>query len=152
MMQVTNLKDEQKIVPILRLGFRPFFLVGPIFSIFAIVIWLLMYRGVLDLSVFAGGYWWHIHEMIFGFGCAVVAGFLLTAVQSWTAIRGVNGVGLLLLVALWASGRVLLLMPSLLGEIITSIVDLAFLPVLAIVLAKPIIAIKQYRNLFFVSE
>ena len=41
-------------------------------------------------------------------------------------------------------------MPLLLGEMLTTIVDLSFLPAVAFVLGKPIIAIKQYRNLFFV--
>ena len=150
MMQITDLKTEQKIPPLLRLGFRPFFLSGALFSVFAITLWLLMYKGTINLSPLGGGYWWHIHEMIFGFGCAIIAGFLLTAVQNWTGVRGAQGNTLLVLFLLWLAGRVVLLMPNLLGETLTTMVDLSFLPAVAFVLAKPIIAIKQYRNLFFV--
>jgi uncharacterized protein involved in response to NO len=150
MMEITDLKKEQKITPLLRLGFRPFFLSGAIFSIIAITLWLLMYKGTVNLAPLGDGYWWHIHEMIFGFGCAVIAGFLLTAVQNWTGARGAQGNTLLGLFLLWLAARVLVLFPSILGELITTIVDLSFLPVVAIVLAKPILAIKQYRNLFFV--
>jgi uncharacterized protein involved in response to NO len=150
MMQITDLQKEQKISPLLRLGFRPFFLSGAVFSIVAIILWLLMYKGTVDLSPLGGGYWWHIHEMIFGFGCAVIAGFLLTAVQNWTGVRGAQGNTLLLLFFLWLAGRVVVLMPNLLGETISTIVDLSFLPAVAFVLGKPIVAIKQYRNLFFV--
>ena len=149
-MQITDLQKEQKITPLLRLGFRPFFLSGAVFSIVAIILWLLMYKGAVNLLPLGGGYWWHIHEMIFGFGCAIIAGFLLTAVQNWTGARGAQGSTLLILFLFWLAGRVVVLFPDLLGEILTTIIDLSFLPAVAFVLAKPIIAIKQYRNLFFV--
>lgn len=150
MMQITDLQKEQKITPLLRLGFRPFFLSGAIFSIVAIILWLLMYKGTINLSPLGGGYWWHIHEMIFGFGCAIIAGFLLTAIQNWTGVRGAQGTTLLVLFLLWLAGRIVLLVPSVFSDIITTIIDLSFLPVVAYVLAKPLIATKQYNNLFFV--
>ncbi len=149
-MQITDLKTEEKIPPLLRLGFRPFFLSGAVFSVIAMTLWLLMYKGTLNTSPIGGGYWWHIHEMIFGFGCAVIAGFLLTAVQNWTGTRGTKGNTLLALFLLWLAGRVVVLYPELLGNNLSSLVDLSFLPAVAYILAKPIIAIKQYRNLFFV--
>jgi uncharacterized protein involved in response to NO len=150
MMQITDLQKEQKITPLLRLGFRPFFLSGAIFSIVAIILWLLMYKGAINLSPLGGGYWWHIHEMIFGFGCAIIAGFLLTAIQNWTGVRGAQGTTLLILFLLWLAGRIVLLVPSIFSDILTTIIDLSFLPVVAYVLAKPILATKQYNNLFFV--
>jgi len=149
-MKITDLATEQKIPPLLRLGFRPFFLSGAIFSVFAITLWLLMYKGTINLSPLGGGYWWHIHEMIFGFGGAIIAGFLLTAVQNWTGARGAQGITLLALFLLWLAGRIFLVIPELLGSTIVSLIDLLFLPTVAYILAKPIIAIKQYRNLFFV--
>ncbi len=150
MMHITDLKKEQQIVPLFRLGFRPFFLAGALFSVVAILLWLMHYRGALNLQPLGGGYWWHIHEMIFGFACAIVAGFLLTAVQNWTGLPGVKGKLLMGLFLLWLLGRVSLLFPSLLGPMLSTLVDLAFLPCVAFILAKPIWAIKQYRNLFFV--
>lgn len=149
-MQITDLETEQKITPFLRLGFRPFFLCGAIFSVVAITLWLLMLKGAISLSPLGSGNWWHIHEMIFGFGSAIIAGFLLTAVQNWTGIRGIQGKTLLALFLLWLAARILLLIPDLLGAVSTSVIDLLFLPTVAYVLAKPIVAIKQYRNLFFV--
>ncbi|MGL1958566.1 MAG: NnrS family protein [Colwellia sp.] len=150
MMQITDLQKEQKIIPLLRLGFRPFFLGGAIFSIVAIILWLLMYKGTVSLSPLGGGYWWHIHEMIFGFGGAIIAGFLLTAVQNWTGVRGTQGSTLLILFLLWIVGRIALIIPDSISTELATIIDLAFLPAVAFILAKPIIAIKQYRNLFFV--
>jgi uncharacterized protein involved in response to NO len=109
-----------------------------------------MYKGAINLSPLGGGYWWHIHEMIFGFGCAIIAGFLLTAIQNWTGVRGAQGTTLLILFLLWLAGRIVLLVPSIFSDILTTIIDLSFLPVVAYVLAKPILATKQYNNLFFV--
>ena len=150
MMQITDLQKEQKITPLLRLGFRPFFLGGAIFSIVAITLWLLLYRGTIAFTPLGGGYWWHIHEMIFGFGGAIIAGFLLTAVQNWTGVRGAQGSTLLMLVLLWLLARLAIFTPDLLGRTLTVVIDVSFLPAVAWVLAKPIIGIKQYRNLFFV--
>jgi uncharacterized protein involved in response to NO len=150
MMQITDLQKEQNIPSFFRLGFRPFFLSGAIFSIVAIIIWLHILKGTLNFTPLGGGYWWHIHEMIFGFGCAIVAGFLLTAVQNWTGVRGAQGNVLIGLLGLWLLGRISLLFPALFGETLSMIIDLSFLPAVAFVLAKPIIAIKQYRNLFFI--
>ncbi|GHE94626.1 NnrS family protein [Thalassotalea profundi] len=150
MMQITDLKQEQKIPPILRLGFRPFFLFGSAFSVFSILAWLLLLETTLIFSPFGGGLWWHIHEMIFGFFIAIVTGFLLTAVQNWTGIPGIKGKTLLFLVIIWGLGRIVMSVPELLGQSMSSIIDLSFLPIVAFILAKPICAIKQYRNLFFV--
>ncbi len=149
-MQITDLQEEQKILPMFRLGFRPFFLGGAVFSLIAITLWLLMYRGVANIIPYGGGYWWHIHEMIFGFGSAIIAGFLLTAVQNWTGIPSVKGKPLAALFVLWLAGRLVMLMPELLGTITSALIDLSFLLAVAYVLAKPILTKKQYRNLFFV--
>lgn len=150
MMQITDLEKEQQITPILRLGFRPFFLFGSIFGVISILLWILMLRGVVAFNPLGGMHWWHIHEMVFGFGCAITVGFLLTAVQNWTGIRGVQGKPLLFLVVLWLLGRTLVLFPSIAGSTVTLLVDISFLPISAYILGRPIIAIKQYRNLFFI--
>lgn len=149
-MQITDLAVEEKLPPLLRLGFRPFFLAGAAFSIIALVLWIAMLSGTITFQPYGGGLWWHMHEMIFGFGCAIVAGFLLTAVQNWTGMRGISGKPLLCLFLLWLLGRIVLLLPMFLNQYVIMLIDLSFLPLVAYLLAKPIMAIKQYRNLFFV--
>ncbi|MDX2322023.1 MAG: NnrS family protein [Moritella sp.] len=149
-MQITDLAEEQKILPVLRLGFRPFFLAGALFSVIALMLWGAMLSGYISFQPYGGGLWWHIHEMLFGFGCAIVAGFLLTAIQNWTGLRGVSGLPLLGLFMLWLAGRVALLLPTLLNDYVIILIDLSFLPAVAYILAKPLLKIKQYRNLFFV--
>ena len=146
MMQITDLEQERKTAPLWQLGFRAFFLGGAVFSVITLSLWLLLYRGVINIQPLGGGYWWHIHEVIFGFGWAIIAGFLLTAVQTWTGQSGLQGKKLSALFSLWLLARIALIFPDLLGATLTTLIDLAFLPAVALVLAKPILAVKQYRN------
>ena len=149
MHQILDSHKEEQIVPLFRLGFRPFFLLGALFSCLAMLGWLGQLNGWFALPGIGNPIWWHAHEMLFGFGAAIVAGFLLTAVQNWTAHPGVRSWPLALVVGLWALPRCLL---PWLGEdnIILMALDLAWLPLCAWFLAKPIIMTRQWRNLFFV--
>lgn len=150
MMQITDLATEQKLLPLLRQAFRPLFLFGAAFSAIAMLLWGLILGGQLKIQPVGQVLFWHSHEMLFGFACAIVIGFLLTAVQNWTSMRATHGKSLLLLTLLWLSGRLLLLFGQGLPLWLVAAVDLSFLPLAAWLLAKPLLAVKQYRNLFFV--
>jgi len=126
------------------LGFRPFFLAAGIYAVLLMALWLLVLRGSLELGEMAPLVW-HGHEMLFGFTVAVIAGFLLTAAQNWTGIRTPSGAPLAALFLLWLAGRVSFLIPGLRPCLVATI-DLAFLPVLALVLALPILKAKQLHN------
>ena len=149
MHQILDSHKEEQIVPLFRLGFRPFFLLGALFSCLAMLGWLGQLNGWFALPGIGNPIWWHAHEMLFGFGAAIVAGFLLTAVQNWTAHPGVRSWPLALIVGLWVLPRCLL---PWLGEdnLILMALDLAWLPLCAWFLAKPVIMTRQWRNLFFV--
>ena len=149
MHQILDSHKEEQIVPLFRLGFRPFFLLGALFSCLAMLGWLGQLNGWFALPGIGNPIWWHAHEMLFGFGAAIVAGFLLTAVQNWTAHPGVRSWPLALIVGLWVLPRCLL--PWLgEGNLILMALDLAWLPLCAWFLAKPVIMTRQWRNLFFV--
>ena len=133
--------------PILSMGFRPFFLASALWALLAVPVWVLAWNGHLTL----GGPFiptdWHIHEMIWGFGAAAVAGFLFTAVPNWTGRLPTQGWPLLLLLALWLLGRVtvlgLLELPPL-GVLAT---DAAFLLMVAAMIGREIVAGRNWRNL-----
>nr|WP_136250029.1 NnrS family protein [Ningiella ruwaisensis] len=150
MINITDNAKEQKIMPFWRLGFRPFFLFGSAFAFIAIALWLLALKGVLSSSPFHSVIWWHSHEMLFGFTTAIIAGFLLTAVQNWTGIPGLKGKSLIFLFSVWLAARLLLLANLEIPVFIIALVDLVFLPLVAFFLARPVLRIKQYRNLVFV--
>ncbi len=90
---------------------------------------------------------WHIHEMLFGFVMAVVAGFLLTAIPNWTKRLPIRGFPLALLAGLWLLGRIACLISALVPAWLAVAADLAFPAVLAIVVAREIIAGGNWRNL-----
>jgi uncharacterized protein involved in response to NO len=50
-----------------------------------------MFLGYLRLPTRFDPLTWHIHEMLFGFVMASVAGFLLTAIPNWTGRLPVRG-------------------------------------------------------------
>src|SRR5262245_47776627 len=134
---------------ILALGFRPFFLLAALFAATAAPTWILIYQGLLDPVSYLAPTVWHAHEMIFGFAIAVVAGFLLTAASNWTGPRTAAGPGLAALAALWIAGRLAMVAGAELPARLVAGVDVAFLPILAVVLARPILAAGNRRNVIF---
>jgi uncharacterized protein involved in response to NO len=96
--------------PVLRGGYRPFFLAAGLWAAAAILIWMLALEGLVDLPKGIAPLVWHRHEMLFGFGGAAVAGFLLTAIPNWTGRLPIAGGPLAALVGLWVAARLALLL------------------------------------------
>ncbi|MBZ9558796.1 MULTISPECIES: NnrS family protein [Modicisalibacter] len=136
--------------PLWRLAFRPFFLLAATFALLAMLVWGGVWNGYVVLAPYGGLMWWHPHEMLFGFAAAVVVGFLLTAVRNWTGQPGIAGLPLLGLAALWLAARLLIAFPQGMPAVGVAVVDIAFLPLAAVLLARPVIRCRQWRNLIFV--
>lgn len=128
-------------------GFRPFFLFAGVFAVVAAPLWVGALAGGPSPQGVLRGVVWHAHEMIFGFTLAVVAGFLLTAVENWTGRPTLRGPALLALVGLWVAARIALWFPGWLGPAL----DLLVLPVVAIGIGRPLFATRNTRNLPFVA-
>ncbi|HET7199165.1 MAG TPA: NnrS family protein, partial [Burkholderiales bacterium] len=94
---------------------------------------------------------WHAHEMIYGYAVAALAGFLLTAIPNWTGRLPLSGAPLAALAALWLAGRVALLVSARIGAAAAMLVDLAFIAVLAALIARELIAGRNFRNLPMVA-
>jgi uncharacterized protein involved in response to NO len=92
-------------LPLLRLGFRPFYLGGTAFAVLAMLAWYFVFTGRLALASGIAPLWWHAHEMLFGFVVAVVIGFLLTAGKAWTNLPTPRGWKLGALALLWLAAR-----------------------------------------------
>ena len=84
-------------LPLLTGGFRPFFLLAALWAAFVIPVWLGLLAGHVAVPTAMAPLVWHVHETVFGFGVAVVAGFLLTAVPNWTGRLPLRGGPLLAL-------------------------------------------------------
>ena len=92
--------------PLWLVGFRPFFALGCLAGMTLPVLWALMFSGLLPApEANFSAIQWHAHEMFFGFGWAVLGGFLLTSTKNWVNIRGYHGPALMLLAAAWTIER-----------------------------------------------
>jgi uncharacterized protein involved in response to NO len=150
MLNIIDRQQEDKTLPLFRLAFRSFFLFGSLFSVLALALWaIFLYNPTFMWQPLGGWYWWHGHEMLFGFVAAILVGFLLTAVQNWSGMRGLSGWPLALLFIIWLAGRLLMLFPVI-PEIAIAVLDIIFLPIAAVTLGYPIVKAKLWRNLAFI--
>ncbi|NWL07962.1 NnrS family protein [Pseudomonas hunanensis] len=125
------------------LGFRPFFLGGSLFALVALLLWVGVLTGALAPAPPGGMLAWHRHEMLYGFAAAVIAGFLLTAVQNWSGIPGLSGRALQGVFLLWLLGRASWFLPLPGGLLV--LIEGSFLPLVALSLARPIVQ-RRLRN------
>ena len=139
---------------ILSLGFRPFFLLGALWAVVAVMLWLPQYFGELSFDTGFQPLDWHAHEALFGYIAAIVTGFLLTAVPNWTGRLPLQGRPLTVLLAVWLAGRIAVAFSGQIGWVATALVDCAFLALVCAAVAREIVAGKNTRNLkvlFFVG-
>lgn len=131
--------------PLLRYGFRPFFLGAGLAAMLLIPWWASSYAFGVPLGTGWPPTLWHGHEMLFGFIVAAIAGFLLTAVPSWTGARGFAGRPLAILSGVWLLGRIAIATSQLWPLPVVAALDLAFLPALAILVTPPLVRARN-RN------
>lgn len=144
--------SRAKAMPILLAHpFRPFFVLNGIYAVLLVVAWIAFLFGGWPLPLGWSPLQWHSHEMLYGFATAAIAGFVLTAMTNWTGARPLQGAHLLALLLLWVAGRVAMWLAGWLPAWLVAAVDLAFLPVLAIYVARVLIGSRNYRNLVLVA-
>lgn len=114
----------------LSYGFRPFFLGAALFAGLVVLTWVALFAGQIQAEFLYPAREWHVHEMLFGYLPALIAGFLLTAMPNWTDRMPLRGAPLLLMFLLWLAGRLLVMVPVA-GGPVTAGVDGTFLVILA---------------------
>ena len=130
---------------LLGYGFRPFFLGAGLVAVLLIPWWAASYAFGVPLGTSWPPTLWHGHEMLFGFIVAAIAGFLLTAVPSWTGARGFAGWPLALVSGLWLLGRIAVATSRFWPLPVVATLDLAFLPALAALVSPPLVRARN-RN------
>jgi len=141
----------------LSYGFRPFFLFAMMFGAAVMALWL---GWIAQQSVGLPGfgffknidvqpYFWHAHEMTFGYTVAVIAGFFLTAVPGWTSTKPVSGTLLAALVSVWLAGRIANALSDIIPLWLTATIDLAFIPFLLALVLKALGSRPSKRNAIF---
>jgi uncharacterized protein involved in response to NO len=142
---VENLRNTP--LAIWTMAFRPFFLMAGVWSSAALAGWIVMLTMGIALPSRFDPLTWHIHEMLFGFVMAAIAGFLLTAIPNWTGRAPISGWPLASLAALWLAGRIACLVSASIPFGLAATIDLAFPFVLCAVCAREIAAGRNWRNM-----
>ena len=137
-------------IPLLSFAFRPFFLLTGVYAVLVIVAWVAFMVAGRPLPLGWSPVQWHSHEMLYGLVPAAMAGFLLTAMCNWTGAPPLRGRGLVAMILVWLAGRLVFWFSALLPVWLVAAVDLVFLPVLAIYVARILIRYQNRRNLILV--
>jgi uncharacterized protein involved in response to NO len=150
MVQIPRLRGYQG-PALFSYGFRPFFLLGSIWAGLEVLAWLPIFYGELTFTTALSPRDWHVHEMLFGYVPAIIAGFLLTAIPNWTGRLPLQGQPLLGLVLAWLAGRIAVTLSGEIGWLAAALIDVAFLGLMAAAVAREIVAGKNWRNLKIVA-
>ncbi|CAM5203392.1 NnrS family protein [Oligella ureolytica] len=105
-------------------------------------------------------FYWHAHEMLYGYTIAIIAGFLLTAVQTWTGVPMPYGKRLLAIFSFWGIARLIWALTTLNPSqgvtialvIIAFIADMIFMIWMAYIITAAVIKAKQKRQIGIVSK
>ncbi|MDO4907402.1 NnrS family protein [Neisseria sp.] len=131
--------------PVWAMAFRPFYLLAALFGALSVLLWGFGYQGTAALPSF----FWHAHEMIWGYAGAVVVGFLLTAVATWTGQPPTRGAALAGLAACWLLARLAPYVPG--GTAAGGVLGTLFFWYAAVCMAIPVIRSRNSRNYIAVA-
>ncbi len=136
---------------LLSYGFRPFFILAPLYLSISILLWTAFWTGWMPLKFLQDPYQWHLYEMLFGVTSAMMIGFILTAVpEMYEGERPVVGNTLLALILLWVVGRVAFWLIDWVGVGMVAITNIPLLIWVVILVGKPIIKDPLRRQLSLV--
>ncbi len=130
--------------PLLRLGFRPFYLAGALLAALLVPLWVALFLGYTPVLPNAAPLLWHAHEMLFGFAVAIIVGFLLTAAKNWTGLATPRGPWLAALALLWLAARIASVAAP---DAVYAVLDMALLPLVAAILVRLLLRARNHRNL-----
>ncbi|NOD98189.1 NnrS family protein [Ruegeria sp. HKCCD6228] len=136
-------------------GFRVFFLSAGLYGMFAGVawgVWLASLDGLMpymEQSYAMPPVMWHAHEMIFGYATAALGGFFLTAVPNWTGAPEARARFITLVALIWMAGRLAVWFSGVLPPLFVALVDLSFVPILALKIASQLVRRPKPQNMVF---
>jgi len=132
---------------ILSYGFRTLFLMATLFAVIVIPLWMAVWTGHITLISPFSPTDWHIHEMLFGYVSAVIAGFLFTAIPNWTGRMPTRGWPLMVVAAVWLAGRLAVAGAFGPEPIFVMAIDCAFMAIIGAIVTVEIIAGRNFANL-----
>jgi len=120
--------DEEGIPTYLAYGFRPVFLLLAPYMIITMILWGLVWSGIINLPFMNDTLTWHIYEMIFGILTAGAMAFLTTGIpELFPGMVPFVGKRLKYIIILWVAGRVGFWFIDYLGVYIVAALNLAML-------------------------
>lgn len=123
-------------------AYRLFFPFAALFAGTAIPIWLIYHAGVVERM--NNPLLWHQHEMLWGYVPAAIAGFLFTAIPNWTGRPALGPKTVAGLFGLWLTARIAMFAAP--DGALSHTVALAFLPIVALLVLRDLIAARNRRN------
>lgn len=148
--------------PILNLSFRIFFSAAALFAVVTMLLWVFAFTGHTDIDAqVLNPLYWHGHEMVYGYALAVVAGFLLTAVKTWTGVMMPHGYKLLGIFVCWLLARlswlgfglgITLIGDSMSWLYIAALFDVVFVASMAYVICRAVWQVKQYKQMGILAK
>ncbi|MDO4641151.1 MAG: NnrS family protein [Neisseria sp.] len=130
--------------PVWAMAFRPLYPLAAVYGAFSVLLWAFGYQGTVTLP----SYFWHAHEMIWGYAGAVVVAFLLTAVATWTGQPPTRGKPLLILVVLWLLARIFAFTPF---NAVSGFFGVAFYWLAAVCMGVSVVRSRNSRNYIAVA-
>ena len=138
--------DEKDVPPYLAYGFRPVFLLLAPYMIISMILWGLVWAGILNMPFMNDTLTWHIYEMLFGILTTGILAFLTTGLpELFPGMIPFIGKRLKYIMILWIAGRVSFWFIDITGIWLTAILNLAMLGWL-IWFAKDVVLDKLQRH------
>lgn len=147
--------------PVLNLGFRIFFSMGAVFAMMTMALWSMVFTGHTDINVaLLNPFYWHGHEMLYGYTMAIIAGFLLTAVKTWTGVMMPYGYRLLMIFMAWVLARLcwmgygvgMFASQPMMPIFAAMIFDMLFMVLMAYYIFRAVLQVKQYKQMGILSK
>lgn len=127
----------------LSLGFRPLYIVGVLWALVSIGIWIFYPQWIsAPFTALA----WHAHEMLWGFIITIAVAFLLTASATWTGFNPLKGGPLAGVCLLWIIARIGYLAGGTTAFWIAGAAETAFFGISAVCLFRVMVKGKSKRN------
>lgn len=147
MSQPVSLDSRPNVGGLFAYPFRIFFFSLAVWAVLIVPLWLAVLLTSFPLPLALPPLYWHQHEMLYGLLNAAIAGFLLTAVCTWTQTVGLQGGRLLALWLVWFSGRLAMLLGGDLPTGLAMLPDALFLPLVMLDAGIRIARARQARQI-----
>lgn len=120
--------DEKDIPTYLAYGFRPVFLLLAPYMIISMILWGLVWAGIISIPFMNDTLTWHVYEMLFGILTAGILAFLTTGLpELFPGMVPFVGKRLKYIIILWVAGRVGFWFIDYLGVYIVAALNLGML-------------------------